>query len=296
MIAAFCFLAAVPASCGAQLVSSPITLPLWPASSRMAVSSAIGERDTTTANDALVGGKRVIRLTNVSDPAIIVYRPDPAIATKTAILVFPGGGYQILAMDLEGTEICAWLNARGITAVLVKYHVPTAAPHLAPLQDGQRAIRLVRAHAADWDIDPQHIGVMGFSAGGNVAARLSTSFDSPAYAPSDGADKLSSRPDFTILIYPAYLAADTADTQLAADLHVSSKTPPAFLVQAQDDPIGVMNSIDYYIALTKNKVPAEMHLYTNGGHGYGLRPSVNAISAWPIRLQEWLQAARLIAR
>lgn len=274
---------------------APLTLPVWPAGYLAANSNQTPEHDITTAKDDLVGGKTVVRLADVSNPTFTITWPDPAKANGTAVVVLPGGGYQILAMDLEGTEISQWLNSIGVTAIVLKYRVPTTAQHTEPLQDVQRTLRLVRAHAQEWKIDANRIGVMGFSAGGDLAARVSTNYETREYAPIDAVDQVSCRPDFTILIYPAYLAGKDGST-LASDLDVTSSTPPSFLVQAEDDPVGVMNSIDYYMALIQNKVPAEMHIYAKGGHGYGLRPSGNNISTWPARLQQWLQSIGMVAR
>lgn len=272
----------------------PLTMPVWPVGFLTPKPNQAPEHDITTAKDALVGSRPVIRLSDVSNPTFTVYWPDPSKATRTAVVVLPGGGYQILALDLEGTEICQYLNSIGVTAILLKYRVPTASPNTAPLQDVERTFSLVRAHAQEWNIDPNHIGVMGFSAGGDLAARLSANDGTRNYASIDATDQISYRPDFTILIYPAYLAATKNGFTLASDLHVTSATPTSFLVQAEDDPIGVMNSIDYYVALAKQKVPAEMHLYAKGGHGYGLRPAGESVATWPARLQDWLRSIGMV--
>jgi acetyl esterase/lipase len=216
---------------------APLTLPVWPAGYLTAETDQAPEHDMTTAKDGLVGGGAVIRLADVSNPTLTVYRPDPAKANQTAVIVLPGGGYQILAMDLEGTEICQWLNSIGVTAILLKYRVPAVAPYVAPLQDVERAFSLVRTHAQEWKINSHRIGVMGFSAGGDLAARISTNYETRNYVPVDALDQVSCRPDFTILIYPAYLAASKDGSALASDLHVTSTTPPSFIVQAEDDPM-----------------------------------------------------------
>jgi acetyl esterase/lipase len=272
----------------------PLTMPVWPVGFLTPKPNQAPEHDTSTAQSALVGGRPVIRLTDVSNPTLTVSWPDPAKANRTAVVVLPGGGYRILAMDLEGTEICQYLNSIGVTAILLKYRVPTVSPHTAPLQDVERTVSLVRSHAQEWNIDPNHVGVMGFSAGGDLAARISADDGTRNYTPIDAADQISYRPDFTILIYPAYLAATEDGLALASDLHVTPNTPRSFLVQAEDDPVGVMNSIDYFVALSRDKVPAEMHLYAKGGHGYGLRPAGEAITTWPARLQDWLRSIGVI--
>ena len=191
------------------------------------------------------------------------------------MLVFPGGGYNILALDLEGTEICEWLNTLGVTAVLVKYRVPARAGqprYAAPLQDAQRAIGMVRQRAGELGLDVKRIGVLGFSAGGHLAAAASTNFGSRTYDAVDAADTVSCRPDFTVLIYPAYLTVKEQGDKVAPELKVTGDTPPTFLVQTEDDGVRVETSLFYYAALRNAKVPAEMHLYPTGGHGYGLRP------------------------
>jgi acetyl esterase/lipase len=244
----------------------------------------------TKPGDGLYGGKRVVRIGNVSTPTITLYRPPQDKDTGVAVVVCPGGGYEILALDLEGTEVCHWLNSVGVTAVLLKYRVPArngSERHTAPLQDVQRALGVVRYHAAEWHIDPKHIGIMGFSAGGHLAAAASTRFEKPTYEAVDESDQVSCRPDFAMLIYPAYLIRQKGP-DLEPELTVSSNTPPTFLVQTEDDQIPVENSLFYYLALKNANVPAELHLFAKGGHGYGLRRSNPAVMSWPKRAEEWM--------
>jgi acetyl esterase/lipase len=236
----------------------------------------------------------VIRLAGVTDPQIILYRAPQSRDAEPAVVVFPGGGYFILAMDLEGTEICEWLNSIGVTAILLKYRVPDPAPHTGPLADAQRAVGIVRLNASKWHIDTHRIGVLGFSAGGHLAASLSCNYQNRVYTPVDESDRLSCRPDFTVLIYPAYLAASDSVSTINPSFHVTNDVPPAFIVQTQRDPIGVNNSVAYYGALTQAGVHAEMHLYEAGGHGYGLRPSDMPVSGWPARLAEWMKSMKFI--
>ncbi len=213
------------------------------------------------------------------------------------MVVFPGGGYRILAIDLEGTEVCDWLNSIGVTCVLLKYRVPyTGADHnsIAALQDAQRAMGLVRLHAAEWGIDPNRIGVLGFSAGGHLAANLSTHFEQRVYDPVDAADKLSCRPDFAVLIYPAYLVLDDKDFAPNPDIHPTVDTPPTFIVQAEDDPVHVENALVYFHELKNANVPAEMHIYAQGGHGYGLRLTALPVTTWPDRLETWLRTIKML--
>jgi acetyl esterase/lipase len=194
-------------------------------------------------------------------------------------------------MDLEGTEVCNWLNSQGITAVLLKYRVPRRKglpPYEAPLQDAQRAVSIVRSRAGEWNIAPAHIGVLGFSAGGNLAALASTRFAERAYAGIDAADNVSCRPDFAVLIYPAYLTKPEPSNTIAPEVTISQQTPPTFIVQTEDDPVHVENSLAYYLALKNAHVPAEMHLFSRGGHGYGMRNTGAPVNRWPDELKAWL--------
>jgi acetyl esterase/lipase len=274
-----------------------VTLNLWPHAAPGTAPSSAAEVDTTTAKDRLVGGKPVLRLGNVSVPTLTVY-PPKGRNTGAAVVVFPGGSYHILAIDLEGTEVCDWLNSVGITCVLVKYRVPDSGPYpksAAALQDAQRALGIVRSHAADWHIDPNRIGVLGFSAGAHLSAALSTHFDQRLYDPVDDADKTSCRPDFAVVVYPGYLALSEQNFAPNAEIHVTEKTPPSFIVQAEDDPVHVENSTVYFLALKNAKVPAELHLYADGGHGYGLRRTELPITEWPKLVEIWLRTIHVVA-
>ena len=238
---------------------------------------------------------------NVTRPTITVYSPTGK-NTGVAVVVFPGGGYHDLAMDLEGTEVCDWLTSIGVTAVLLKYRVPSE--KLYPkrgspqaLQDAQRAIRIVRSRAKEWNIDPHKIGVIGFSAGGHLVAAVSTRFDERLYPAVDAVDKESCRPDFAMPIYPGHLWIDDKKFELNQDIRVTSKTPPTFILQNEDDPVDpVEHSLVYYIALRKAKVPVEMHLYSEGGHAFGLRPSKLPVSHWPRLGETWLGTIGMIPK
>ena len=267
-----------------------VTLKLWPHGAPGAATAPSPEVNESTAKDN-IAGRPIIRLDNVSDPTITLYaaKPNP---TRRAIVVFPGGGYSILAIDLEGTEVCRWLNSIHITCVLLKYRVPNSGPYPkspAALQDAQRALGMVREHATAWHIDPHRVGVLGFSAGGHLAAALSTHFDKRLYDPLDAADQQSCRPDFALIIYPGYLAMAEQNFAPNPEIHVTSQTPTSFLIQAEDDPVHVENSLVYYQALKNAKVPAEMHLYAKGGHGYGLRATALPITHWPELAEKWLR-------
>ncbi len=270
-----------------------ITLPLWEGTAPGETRPIGAEHDISKAGKELVAGRELIRLANVSRPTIEVRRPAADKDTGAAVVVCPGGGYYILAMDLEGTEVCDWLNSIGVTGVLLKYRVPTRegrARHAAPLEDAQRALSMTRFHAKEWGLDPARIGVMGFSAGGHLAATVSNQYQTRSYPASDAADRVSCRPDFTLLIYPAYLTVPEKSDAVAPELPVSTNTPPTFIVIAQDDPVRVENALGYSAALQKVKVPFELHVFPTGGHGYGLRRTAEPITRWPELAGEWMKA------
>lgn len=273
------------------------TLPVWPGAAPGVRANSAPEVDTTTAKDNLIAGKPVIRLGNVSVPTLTLYTPRGK-STGAAVVVFPGGSYRILAIDLEGTEVCDWLNSAGIACVLLKYRVPDSGPYprsAAALQDAQRTLGIVRAHAAEWHIDPHRIGVLGFSAGAHLAAALSTHFDQRLYDPIDAADKLSCRPDFAVIVYSGYLAIAEENFAPNSAIHVTENTPPSFIVQAEDDPVHVENATVYFLALKNAKIPAELHIYAEGGHGYGLRRTALPVTAWPGLLETWLRTIQVLA-
>jgi acetyl esterase/lipase len=245
----------------------------------------------------------------VSRPTMTVYSPKEK-NTGATVVVFPGGGYSILAIDLEGTEVCDWLTAKGVTCVLLKYRVPDSGPayhddckcNIHPkaqtaLEDAQRTLGLVRFHAAEWHIDPQKIGVLGFSAGGHMVANISTHFAGRAYAPVDAADKVSCRPDFAVAIYPGHMLENTTkEYELNPEIPVTAKTPPTFLLQNEDDNVdGVKQSLVYYIALKNAGVQVEMHLYAQGGHAFGLRKTKLPVTRWPELVETWLGTIGMIS-
>jgi acetyl esterase/lipase len=268
------------------------TLTLWPAGAPGPSTATGPEHDTTNpANNQLIAGRPLIRLGDVSVPTITLYAAPADHNTGAAVVVFPGGGYSILAIDLEGTEVCAWLNSIGVNCVLLKYRVPNTGPYpksSAALQDAQRAVGLTRQHADEWHIDPKRVGVLGFSAGGHLAAALSTHYDQRLYPPTDAADQLSCRPDFAVVIYPGYLAIAEKNFAFNLDIPVTASVPPTFLVQAEDDPVHVENAVQYFLELKKAGVPAELHVYAKGGHGYGLRPTDLPVTHWPSLAATWL--------
>ena len=276
--------------------SGRLTLPIWPHRPPDTSYFSLREVNRTTSQDELVAGKPVVRLFHVSTPTLTLYQP-AAGNTGAAVLVLPGGGFYMLAMDIEGTEVCDWLVSHGIACALLKYRVPHAGPypyHSAGLQDAQRAMGILREHAAEWHIDPTRIGVLGFSAGGHLAAALSTHFDRRLYTPIDAADQLSCRPNFAILVYPGYLLDPSLGSGPNRDILPISTTSPTLLIQAEDDPIRVENSTTYFLALRQALVPAEIHIYQQGGHGYGLRPTGTPVNAWPQVMHAWLHTIHML--
>jgi acetyl esterase/lipase len=244
------------------------------------------------------GQKKVKRITNVSKPTLTVFRPAKEKDTGAAVVIAPGGGYSILAWDLEGEEVAAWLNSIGVTGIVLKYRVPRRPdqprdrPPIGPLQDAQRAMSLVRSKAKDWGIDPNRIGILGFSAGGHLAASVATNFDRRAYEAVDDIDKVSCRPDFAVLVYPAYLI-QKGTSKLNPEIRVSKDTPQTFLAHAGNDGVDARNSVFFYLALKEAKVPAELHVYSTGGHGFGLRPGMPA-ATWPKRCEAWLRVQGIL--
>lgn len=288
-------------------------VPIWPGAVPDAQPVA-GPEDTGTVKDHLVAGRPWVYVGHVSRPTMTVYSPKGR-NTGAAVVVFPGGGYQILAIDLEGTEVCDWLTSKGITCVLLKYRVPDSGPHWdqrcncqvnpkspMALEDAQRTVGLVRFHAAEWHIDPHKIGVLGFSAGGHMVAAISTHFKRRLYTAVDAADKESCRPDFAVAVYPGHLCewpghpCSPKSFALNPDIHVTSRTPLTFLLQNEDDRVDNVNdSLVYYIALKNAGVPVEMHLYAQGGHAFGLRRTKLPITGWPQLVETWLGTIGMIS-
>lgn len=282
-------------------------VPIWPGPVPDARPVTEPETATTVGESLYVAGKPWVSVSPVSQPTMTVYSPEGK-NTGAAMVVFPGGGYWILAIDLEGTEVCDWLTSKGITAVLLKYRVPghpQKSPRSGPypdspeaLEDAQRTVGLVRFHAAEWHINPHKLGVLGFSAGGHLVTAMSTHFEQRLYKPVDEADKESCRPDFAIALYPGHLSIAPDSIELNPDIHahITTQTPPTFLLQNEDDHVDrVEDSLSYYIALKKVGVPVEMHLYAQGCHGFGLRRTKYPATDWPSLVAKWLTTIGMIS-
>jgi acetyl esterase/lipase len=321
-------------ACGGLSAQNPVwqpspghtQIPIWPGAAPDPQPVAGPEVAKSSGKNDLIAGKQMVEVDNVSRPTMTVYSPKGK-NTGAAVVVFPGGGYQILAIDLEGAEVCDWLTPKGITCVLLKYRVTSVGPYPKSgpypespmaLEDAQRAMGLLRLHAAEWHIDPHKIGVLGFSAGGHLSAAISTHFDRRLYAPQDAADKESCRPDFAVSIYPGHLSIAAAEWDarqgtkkfvvrrpattsghlaLNPEVPVTSRTPPTFLLQAEDDHVdNVDDSLAYYIALRKAGVPVEMHLYAQGGHAFGLRRTKFPITGWPQLVETWLATIGMVSQ
>jgi prolyl oligopeptidase len=277
----------------AQEVGTPIKL--WPDKIPGRVTVKGEERDTSNEKSGKVAGKPVIRIGDVADPTLTIYRPAEGKRSDTAVMVCPGGGYNILANDLEGTEVCQWLNSIGVTAALLKYRVPKAegdSRPIEPLQDAQRAMSILRNQSSQLGL--KQIGVLGFSAGGHLSMRLSTNYAKRAYDPVDGKDKVDCRPDFALLIYPAYFI-EKDGSWMSSELPLDAKTPPIFATMAMDDPVNADNVLKLGLELKKLKIPCEIHLYSTGGHGYGLRRTSTPCTTWPDRATDWMVAQGWIA-
>ena len=263
----------------------------------------VGEKEVSDSTN-------VVRISKVQTPDISVFLPANKSRSDEAVIICPGGGYRILAYDLEGEDIAKFWNSKGVAAIVLKYRLPTSEaqvePHKSPLMDAQRALRLTRYHAEEWGIDPGKIGIMGFSAGGHLASSLSTHYDSGNPDAPDPVEKVSCRPDFSVLVYP--VISFTGDFQhsgsrknlvgkdeelmhyFSSELQVTEDTPPAILIHCTDDAgVPVENSIRYYQALVRHNVPGEMHIYPSGGHGFGLAIGKGHLQGWTERVYEWLK-------
>ena len=274
--------------------SEPVVVDLWPGQPPEETKELPPEADQTKPEDKLIAGRRIIKLGNVSTPRIAVFRPEKP--NGTAVVICPGGGHHILAYDLEGTEVADWLNELGVTGIVLKYRVPFRHPDQkwkSAVQDAQRAMSIVRSRAEDWGIDKNRIGILGFSAGGETAALTSIFLDNRQYDQVDETDDVSSRPDFAMLIYPGRLVQkDTASLQ--SYLQITDRVPPMFFVHAFDDRVSVHSTLALAGALKDSGVPAEVHVYESGGHGYGLRKTDAPVTQWPDRAVDWMKQRKLV--
>lgn len=273
----------------------PLVLDVWPGPT-VGDHGPIGPERIRAASEAPTGD--AMWITNVTRPTLSVFRPEAAKNLGVAIVICPGGGYWNLAWDKEGEEVAARLNTLGITGVVLKYRVPRRPgeperlPAPGPLLDAQRAIRLVRSHAMDWGIDPDRVGILGFSAGGHLAVKTAMAFETPAYEPIDDVDRLSCRPDFAVAAYPGYILSRPGSDVLADDIRIPAGIGPIFIVHASDDDepgAQPEQSLALYRVLRDAKVPVELHIYDEGGHGFGVRDTGRPVSGWPDRCAEWLR-------
>jgi len=286
---------AVVVGAGPAAAETPKEIDLWPDKPPVE-KGGIGPQTTRKQKTPL--GEITI-IANVTQPTLTLFLPPKEKNTGAAVVICPGGGYNILAWDLEGEEVATWLNSIGVAGIVLKYRVPRRAgtdgkaPPIEAIADAQRAMSLVRSKAGEWNIDAKRIGILGFSAGGHLAASTSVDFGKRAYEPADDVDKVSCRPDFTILIYPAYL---TDVGRPPGVQRVPKDVPPMFLAHAGDDPVTVESSTQLYAALKKAGVRADLHVYARGGHGFGKRPSDLPCSHWPQRCEEWMRSEGLLKR
>jgi acetyl esterase/lipase len=301
-----------------------VQVPIWPGAAPDPQPVAGPEIAERSGKEFVVAGRDAVGVKNVTRPTMTVYSPKGK-NTGAAVVVFPGGGYQGLAIDLEGSEVCDWLVEKGITCVLLKYRVTDVGPYPKSgpypespmaLEDAQRTMGLVRLHAAEWHVDPHKVGVLGFSAGGHLVAAISNHNAKRIYAPKDAADKESCRPDFAVAIYPGHLSlaaaewdakrgtkkfvvphAANVDKELTVnpDLHVTKETPPTFLLQNEDDHVdSVYDALAYFVALERAGVPAELHVYPHGGHAFGVRRTNLPVTAWPELVEIWLRSIGMV--
>ena len=277
--------------------AAPLTLDLWPGIPPGDEGLKLDpEHDRFKEGDKLIAGRKIIKLANVSTPQITIHRPPQDRDNGAAVIICPGGGYHILAYDLEGTEVAEWLNGIGVTGIVLKYRVPARSKEkrwLAAVQDAQRAVSMARANAKAWGIDPQRIGMLGFSAGGHMTGQAGLLHSQRQYSTVDEIDKVSCRPDFAVLIYPGGFV-ERGKHELNDDIHVPADTPPFFFAHAFNDRVSVLSSLLLASELKKAGGSAELHVYPHGGHGYGLRRTHHNVTTWPDRCAEWMRSLGLL--
>lgn len=285
----------------AGFASDPLVVNLWPGKAPGDVGINRQENYRTYLSP-IVGPTKLI--TNVTNPTISIYPPVSHENTGTAMLICPGGGYWDLFWALEGEEVAAWLNSQGMTGIILKYRVPRrpgdveGEPPLGPLLDAQRAVSLIRSRAREWGVNPNRIGMVGFSAGGHLALATATNFERRMYEPIDEIDKFSCRPDFAVLCYSGYLK-NKDKNEIWPGLHIPANTPPIFLAHANDDSEKVNgsdaeNSVFMYLALKRAGIPVELHIYASGNHDFGVRQNNGLPSSWPQLCVSWLRSLGLL--
>lgn len=279
--------------------AEPTVVNLWPSKAPGETKELPPEQDVNKPTDKPVGDRKIIKLTNVSTPQLAIYRPTKETDTGAAVIVCPGGGHNILAYDHEGTEVAEWLNRIGVTGIVLKYRVPARDPDkrwIAAVQDAQRAVSLVRNRASEWSVDPQRIGILGFSAGGETAGLTAILHEQRQYARVDATDDVSCRPNFAALIYPGGFLKPGSETELRDYIKFNEQTPPMFFAHSIDDRVSANNSLLLCAQLKQTKVSAELHIYASGGHGYGIRQTGHACNAWPERCGEWMRGQGWLKR
>lgn len=281
-----------------SLAADPLVVDVWPGKTPGDVGIA-GEEKSITYESPLIGAPTRL-ITNVTKPTLTIYRPEKEKNTGTAMIICPGGGYHNLFWELEGEEVAAWLNAHGMTGIILKYRCPRrpgdvkGEPPLGPLLDAQRAVSLVRSRAADWGIDPKRIGMVGFSAGGHLALATATNFEKRTYDALDAVDETSCRPDFAVLCYSGYLKAKDKN-ETAPVIRAPAGTPPIFLAHSTDDSISdAEHSVFMYLALKRAGIPAELHVYATGEHDFGVRQNEKLPSSWTHLCLKWLRSQELL--
>ena len=287
---AFVLLLAFAPAPADQDPGKPLMIDLWPGKPPGDPAEGIEEKFGQ-------GDKGIKRVDSTARPNIAVYRPAKDKDTGATIVVCPGGGYRMLAFEHEGTQVAEWLPSIGVTAVLLKYRVPQRpgdGENKLPLQDAQRALSITRSKAAEWGIDPARIGIMGFSAGGHLAANASTNYDRRAYEPIDAADQAGCRPDFAVLVYPGGVLDRQDKDKLSAQMRITKDTPASLLVVATDDKGSAPGTLKLFQGLRDAGVSAELHVYASGGHGFGMRKSDQSWGGWTLRCEEWMRSRGLL--
>jgi len=286
----FLFTAALGHECFSA-APEPVTLPLWPDGPPSAMAP---KSEATTKLIQSYGGATATRLTDITEPTITIYRPEKP--NGASVVVAPGGGFMFLSYSFEGTQVCEWLNTLGVTGVLLKYRTPTrdeTDPFVLPVQDAQRAMGLVRHHAAEWGLDPKRVGLLGFSAGGNLAGHAAWDRTPRTYPQQEALDDPHG-PDFLVFVYGGGFLDKDDKTKFRPGFSVPADAPPAFFLVAHDDKTNPIEAAMLYLEYKKQNIAAELHICTKGGHGFGMRKDKNPINDWPQRCGEWMESIGLL--